>query len=103
MRVADEDQYTIPHAFTIRRATPLRQLPARNSTPYAYGEVTLSDLPGWITNHLTSRMSRWKMADVTLETQAVPRVVYLHGHYPQEECERLLVTALQTSELQLGD
>ncbi|KAI0218363.1 hypothetical protein LSAT2_029928 [Lamellibrachia satsuma] len=88
MRVADEDQHAVPHPFAIRGATGPRQLPARNSTlityflllfttattrtvlrnTLAYGEATLHDLAGWIVDHPTSRMSRWKMADVTLKS-----------------------------------
>ena len=87
MRVADEDQHAVPHPFAIRGATGPRQLPAQNSTPityflllfttatmrtvlrntFAYGEATFRDLAGWIADHPTSRMSRWKMADVTLK------------------------------------
>jgi len=59
----------------------------------AYSEVTLHDLAGWIADHPTSSVSRRKMADITLETRAVPRVEYLRGHHPQEERGRLLVVA----------
>ena len=87
LRVQDDEEFTAPHDFSVR-SPGSRQLPARNSDPIhyfflmftvatmrivlrntrEYATRLLIEKAGWIAQHPGSRMRRWSLDGITLES-----------------------------------